>query len=385
MEMASIKSRINGFSATIAAMRAEGVPAHCRPVLAAICGHINGVAECFPALATLAKESGCHRNSVIRAVNVLVKSGHVVRLGVKHPGGPQVYRVNLEKLGLAPVASAAQPQPVETADTAETKAVPAPAPAQARRQDSAAQVLTRVLEALDALTRRVEAVERTLARMAERQGIPAEAPTPVAPAPKSAEGKAKRPEQLPLFPEGGNTPEAEQKPAWDIEDGWKRFWDAWPDHRGKKPARVAFGKVMAKQKDPEAHLQLMLSVIARKKTERSWREGIYMLPATFLNDERWEDEPEKERAGSGGSGGSSNRHGQKLPVSDKEVEEYTIRMMGGRVPEDEDEDQDESGAPEAKEQGSAEKEGGEGCAGVDPEEGLTPEQLEWLNDHPDWR
>lgn len=264
--------------------------------------------SCFPSQGRIAQDSGLARPTVNRILKSLESKGYIrSRPGERRRS--KTYELVPEKFGLV-VSS--QPQPVETAETAEaaeTKAIPAPAPAQVSRRDPATQVMTRVLEALDALTRRVEAMERTLARMAERQGIPVEAPTPaapatpvapaapVAPAPKSAKGKAERSEQLLLLPEGGNTTETEQKPAWDVEDGWKRFWDAWPDHRGKKPARVAFGKVMARQKDPEAHLQLMLSVIARKKTERTWREGIYMLPATFLNDDRWTDEPEKERAG----------------------------------------------------------------------------------------
>lgn len=279
--------RVNGFTLLQAAVRAKDVSGTTKSVLEQLCNHCDSSATCFPSLETLAKETGRNRRTVIRAISSLVASGHVVKRGPRRPGGAQVYEISREKLGLA------APSPAHETEEA---AAPAPAPARAPRQDPAAQTLTRVLEALDALTRRVEAMERTLARMAENQGAPVEAPKPVAPV--APEGKAERREQLSLGLEGGgNTPEPEQKPAWDVEDGFSRFWAAWPDRQDKQRARKAFGKVMARQKDPEAHLQLMLSVIARKKTERKWREGIYMQAATFLNNARWNDEPEKERAG----------------------------------------------------------------------------------------
>jgi hypothetical protein len=176
-----------------------------------------------------------------------------------------------------------------------------------------------VLEALDALTRRVEAMERTLARMAENQGAPVEAPKPVAPV--APEGKAERREQLSLGLEGGgNTPEPEQKPAWDVEDGFSRFWAAWPYKQDKKAADKAFTRLMRKQADPEGLLEEMLDAIARKKTERKWREGIYMLATTFLNNARWEDEPEKERPGL--------NNAEFLHAATEEEDDLIARMEG---------------------------------------------------------
>lgn len=270
--------RVNGFTLLQAAVRAKDVSGTTKSVLEQLCNHCDGSATCFPSLETLAKETGRNRRTVIRAISSLVASGHVVKRGPRRPGGAQVYEISLEKLGLV------APSPAHETEEA---AAPAPVPAQAPRQDPAAQTLTRVLEALDALTRRVEAMERTLARMAENQGSPVEAPKPVAP-----EGKAERPEQLLLLPEGGNTPGPEQKPAWDVKDGFSRFWDAWPDKQAKKAADKAFTRLMRKQADPEGLLQEMLDAIARKKTERKWREGIYMQATTFLNGERWKDAPE---------------------------------------------------------------------------------------------
>ena len=299
--------RVNGFTLLQAAVRAKDVSGTTKSVLEQLCNHCDSSATCFPSLETLARETGRNRRTVIRAISSLVASGHVVKRGPKRPGGAQVYEISLEKLGLV------APSPVPEAEEA---AAPAPVPAQAPRQDPAAQTLTRVLEALDALTRRVEAMERTLARMAESQGAPVEVPKPVAPVTECAEGKAdEKPEQLSLGL-GDSTPK------WDAEDGFSRFWAAWPDKQDKQRARKAFGKVMAKQKDPEAHLQLMLSVIARKKTERKWREGIYMQAATFLNNARWNDEPEKERAG---------RNDAEFLHATTEEEDDLIARMEGRA------------------------------------------------------
>lgn len=275
-------SRVNGFTLLQAAVRAKDVSGTTKSVLEQLCNHCDGSAKCFPSLETLAKETGRNRRTVIRAISSLVASGHVVKRGPRRPGGAQVYEINLEKLGLV------APSPVHEAEEA---AAPAPVPAQAPRQDPAAQTLTRVLEALDALTRRVEAMERTLARMAENQGAPVEAPKPVAPV--TPEGKAERREQLSLGLEGGgNTPEPEQKPAWDVEDGFSRFWAAWPDRQAKKAAKGAFTRLMRKQADPEGLLEEILTTVGRKKTERKWREGYIELATTFLNGERWKDAPE---------------------------------------------------------------------------------------------
>jgi len=65
------------------------------------------------------------------------------------------------------------------------------------------------------------------------------------------------------------------------------FWQAWPNKVGKPAARKAFEKIA---KCPEFDYEAILTGVERykrqKPTDRSW-----LNPATFLNDERWNDEP----------------------------------------------------------------------------------------------
>ena len=327
-----------------------------REVFVALCRHANTELKCWPSQTTLAKELGSTRQRIGRMYRELQTLGHIYTDGTKTPGGVTVWTINAESLGLAK-ALPSLPAPateVEAAENTETKAVPAPA--QAPRQYPAAQTLTRVLEALGALERRMGALEQALGRIADKLGVSAEAPTPVAPAapvapaPKSAKGKAERPEQLLLLPGGGNTTETEQKPAWDIEDGWQRFWDAYPRHTDEKEGHRNFVKEFNRRADPEARLQKLLLLVEQMKGTAQWTKdkGKYVWVAkNFLT--KWEKVAAEYAAGKfppAGSGGSSSRYGQKLPVSDKEIEEYTARMEG-RAPEDEDESgSGADGAPE---------------------------------------
>lgn len=68
-----------------------------------------------------------------------------------------------------------------------------------------------------------------------------------------------------------------------------RFWEAYPRHVGKDPARKAFVKL---QPD-EALLEEMLTAMQRQKQSEQWQRdnGQYIpYPATWLNQHRWEDE-----------------------------------------------------------------------------------------------
>jgi hypothetical protein len=73
-------------------------------------------------------------------------------------------------------------------------------------------------------------------------------------------------------------------------NGFDRFWEAYPRKTGKGGARKAFAKALLKigGADPQAAL-----MVALERVKPTWTEGRYIPhPATWLNDERWEDEPE---------------------------------------------------------------------------------------------
>ena len=69
------------------------------------------------------------------------------------------------------------------------------------------------------------------------------------------------------------------------------FWKAYPKHVGKKEAKRRFLKLN------KALLQVMLQAIDKQKQTDQWRKNNGQFvpnPATWLNQERWEDEvPEK--------------------------------------------------------------------------------------------
>ena len=71
-----------------------------------------------------------------------------------------------------------------------------------------------------------------------------------------------------------------------------RFWKVYPRKEAKQTARMAFEKL----NPDEALLQTMLEAIERFKRTAQWQEdgGRFIPhPATWLNQRRWEDEPQQ--------------------------------------------------------------------------------------------
>ena len=63
------------------------------------------------------------------------------------------------------------------------------------------------------------------------------------------------------------------------------FWDAYPKHQGKTVARAAFERV-------DVPLQVLLDAIKVQKRSKQWTKdgGEFIpMPATWLNQKRWED------------------------------------------------------------------------------------------------
>jgi hypothetical protein len=70
---------------------------------------------------------------------------------------------------------------------------------------------------------------------------------------------------------------------WALFD---RFWEEWPIKANKAQARKAWQKLA-----PDHELTGLIIVgVRRHKQGRRWQEGIIMHPATFLNQERWNDD-----------------------------------------------------------------------------------------------
>lgn len=63
------------------------------------------------------------------------------------------------------------------------------------------------------------------------------------------------------------------------------FWSAYPRKTAKAVALRAFVKAIQK-----APLQAMLDAVAAQKQSDQWRRGVIPHAATWLNQERWNDE-----------------------------------------------------------------------------------------------
>lgn len=68
-----------------------------------------------------------------------------------------------------------------------------------------------------------------------------------------------------------------------------RFWQAYPKKVGKEAARKAFSKLKPNEED----IDTWLGAVATQQQSRQWQDPKFIPhPATWLNQKRWEDEPE---------------------------------------------------------------------------------------------
>lgn len=75
----------------------------------------------------------------------------------------------------------------------------------------------------------------------------------------------------------------------ELEILFDRFWQAGLRKDGKKPAREKFSRLLAKQEDPEAFTDKLVSDIATRLDAAV--QGFDRLhPKTYLNQQRWEDD-----------------------------------------------------------------------------------------------
>jgi uncharacterized protein YdaU (DUF1376 family) len=90
--------------------------------------------------------------------------------------------------------------------------------------------------------------------------------------------------------------ETRAKRASFPDDDFNRFWDAWPHKVGKPAARKAFPKALGVAASVEPILHGLRQYIRTKPPDRPW-----LNPATFLNQERWNDQPADTSANGGGT------------------------------------------------------------------------------------
>lgn len=75
-------------------------------------------------------------------------------------------------------------------------------------------------------------------------------------------------------------------------DGFERFWSAYPSKVGKRDAEKAYAKAIKRIDSPDPPA-VMLAAIERAAQGRRWLEGYIPNPSTWLNQDRWEDQPDE--------------------------------------------------------------------------------------------
>ncbi|MCJ8334489.1 MAG: helix-turn-helix domain-containing protein [Epibacterium sp.] len=81
-------------------------------------------------------------------------------------------------------------------------------------------------------------------------------------------------------------------PDW-FDEFFEMFWQDYPQGRGsKKPAREKLHRIIRDAKDPEKTRTEIMQGLGRWKKSRTWTDGYVCHATTFLNQARWEDDPE---------------------------------------------------------------------------------------------
>ena len=84
---------------------------------------------------------------------------------------------------------------------------------------------------------------------------------------------------------------------------FERWWALYPNKKGKEPARKAWIKQRLDGQSDELirHVELMAT------TDRGWLQGYIPMASTYINQKRWQDEPEAGVNGNGRQGGGIGR------------------------------------------------------------------------------
>jgi hypothetical protein len=70
-------------------------------------------------------------------------------------------------------------------------------------------------------------------------------------------------------------------------DEFLEFWKVYPEKVGKGKAFESWNRIGP----PRPSVDEIKQSVERQKKSRKWKEGFVPLPATWLNQRRWEDEP----------------------------------------------------------------------------------------------
>jgi len=105
------------------------------------------------------------------------------------------------------------------------------------------------------------------------------------------------------------------KPYRSTDDAFEAFWAEYPNRKGKGKAREAFKRAIKK-----TSVGIMVEAVKKQRQGSQWTkdDGRFIpYPATWLNQERWEDEVD-------GGTGNGNATGQGFPPG---MDDPTMRRL----------------------------------------------------------
>lgn len=108
-----------------------------------------------------------------------------------------------------------------------------------------------------------------------------------------------------------------------------QFWKAYPNKKAKPQALKAYAKALEKTD----HATLVAAVHAQRGW-RTWIDGFVPHPATWLNAERWADEPESPRVAGGknsSTGGRSDTSFADIAARRRREREQGVEIPGGQT------------------------------------------------------
>jgi len=94
--------------------------------------------------------------------------------------------------------------------------------------------------------------------------------------------KQERPDSL--IPDSLNLIPDSRKPRTSALDSFSAFWESYPNKTGKKKAKELW------KRNKPILVDVLKAIAWQKKTDK-WKKGFIPNPTTWLNEERWEDEP----------------------------------------------------------------------------------------------
>lgn len=123
------------------------------------------------------------------------------------------------------------------------------------------------------------------------------------------------------------TPPPYSPPALPKPNGFARFWEAYPNKVGRRAAETAYQRALRR-----ADAATILAGLGRAALSRTWQDGFIPHPTTWLNQDRWLDEPDNSARAPPMSAGiaaaMAREEGRRMFIQRMEREEGEADQQG---------------------------------------------------------